>query len=110
VVLHPNIYVKLNLVILRGLNSKHSVALYEFMKDYQNLGKYRCEVGEFRRLMGIKPEQYSIFSMLKKRVLDTAVEEINEKTDILIAYELERMGRKITSIVLKVTAKKKEYH
>lgn len=37
VVKHPNIYVKLNLLIVRDLNSKHSVALYELMKDYQNL-------------------------------------------------------------------------
>ncbi len=57
--------------------------------------------------MGIKERQYSIFSMLRKRVLDRAVEEINEKTDILISYDLERVGRKIVTIVLMVNAKNK---
>ncbi len=51
VVKSPNMYVKLDLLIIRGLNSKHSVALYELMKDYQNLGKYHCAVEAFRKLM-----------------------------------------------------------
>ena len=36
--------------------------------------------------------------MLKKRVLDIAVEEVNEKTDITVSYKLERYGRKVTNI------------
>jgi len=31
----PEMYVKLNLLVLRGLDSKHSIALYEVLKDYQ---------------------------------------------------------------------------
>ena len=44
--------------------------------------------------------------MLRKRVLDTAVTEINEKTDITVSYELEKQGRKVMAILLKVEAKK----
>lgn len=51
VVKNPNMFVKLDLLIIRGLNSKHSVALYELMKDYQGIGKKRCEIEEFRSLM-----------------------------------------------------------
>ena len=50
VVKNPNMYVKLDLLIVRGLTSKHSVALYELMKDYQNIGKYACKIEEFRKL------------------------------------------------------------
>lgn len=98
-------YVKLDLLIVRGLTSKHSVALYELMKDYQSIGKKRCEIDEFRRLMGIKPGQYSIFTMLKHRVLDVAVNEINEKTDIKVGYTLENVGRKVTALLLNVSQK-----
>lgn len=48
--------------------------------------------------MGIEEKQYPIFTMLKKRVLDVAVKELNEKTDISVSYELERYGRKVTNI------------
>ena len=37
VVKNPNMYVRLDLLIVRDLKSKHSIALYEFLKDYQNL-------------------------------------------------------------------------
>ena len=34
---NPNMFVKLDLVIIRGLESKHSIVLYEVLKDYLNL-------------------------------------------------------------------------
>lgn len=34
---NPNMFVRLNLLALRDLKSKHSIALYEFLKDYLNL-------------------------------------------------------------------------
>jgi len=37
VIKHPNMFVKLNLLVIRGLDSKHSIALYEFLKDYLNI-------------------------------------------------------------------------
>lgn len=96
-------YVKLNMFIWRGLNSKHSLALYEILKDYQNIGRIRIEVENFKKLVGIEPEQYKIFTMLKKRIIDTAVDEINEKTDLKVVYDLENEGRKITAIVFRVS-------
>lgn len=99
----PSMYVKLNMFIWRGLNSKHSLALYEILKDYQNIGRIRIEVDNFKKLVGIEPEQYKIFTMLKKRIIDTAVDEINEKTDLKVVYDLEKEGRKITAIVFRVS-------
>ncbi|WP_421795371.1 replication initiation protein [Haliscomenobacter sp.] len=96
-------YVKLNMFIWRGLNSKHSLALYEILKDYQNIGRIRIEVDNFRKLVGIEPEQYKIFTMLKKRIIDTAVQEINEKTDLKVVYDLENEGRRISAIVFRVS-------
>lgn len=99
----PTMYVKLNMFIWRGLNSKHSLALYEILKDYQNIGRIRIEVENFKKLVWIEPEQYKIFTMLKKRIIDTAIIEINEKTDLKVVYDLEKEGRKITAIVFRVS-------
>jgi len=92
--------------MLRGFTSKHSLALYEFLADYLNLASFRCESDDFRRLMGIEEGQYPSFTMLRKRVLDVAVNEINDKSDILVSYDLERSGRKITAVVFKMERKK----
>lgn len=102
VVKNPNMYVRLDLLIIRDLKSKHSIALYEFLKDYQNIGRFRCGIEEFRKLMGIQPGQYEIFTMLRKRVLEKAVHEINEKTDLMVNYDLELAGRKTTAILFEM--------
>ncbi|MEL6944697.1 MAG: replication initiation protein [Bacteroidota bacterium] len=100
---NPEMYVKLDLFILRGLRSKYSSALYEALKDYQNLNSIRVEIEVLRKLMGVKEGQYVVFTMFKKRVLDRAVEEINEKTDVTIQYKLERIGRKVVAVIFSVS-------
>lgn len=105
VVKKPNMYVTLSLLVIRGLNSKHSIALYEFLKDYIKLGKISCSVENFRKLMGIKEGQYVYSTMLRKRVLEIAVKEINEKTDIEVAYKLEKHGRKLLGIAFTMSQK-----
>lgn len=56
--------------------------------------------------MGVHSGQYPIFTMLKKRILDVAINEINEKTDISVSYELERYGRKVTHLLFSMSKKK----
>jgi hypothetical protein len=102
---NPSMFVKLDLLMMRGFTSKHSIALYEFLKDYVKLGKIRCELSDFRKLMGIQENQYEIFTMLKKRVLDTAIDEINAKTDIICSYDIERQGRLTTALIFKMNTK-----
>jgi len=85
------------------LESKHSIALYEVMKDYQKLGEYTCSIDTFKNLMGIETGQYQIFTMFRKRVLDRAIDEINSKTDIHLDYRLVKQGRKNVAINISVT-------
>ncbi len=47
---------------------------------------------------GIKAEQYSKVSMFQKFVLDVAVKQINQHTDLHIDYELIKKGRSFESI------------
>lgn len=103
---NPNMYVKLDLMIVRGLESKHSIALYEVLKDYLNLWKFRFDLADFKKLMGIKSGQYSNFTMLRKRVLEVAIQEINAKTDIHAEFELEKFWRLTVAIFFRMQPKK----
>jgi plasmid replication initiation protein len=58
--------------------------------------------------MGIAPDQYQNFTMLKKRLIDIPVQEINEKTDLLISYHLEKFGRVAEAIIFEMTQKEPE--
>ena len=44
---------------------------------------------------GIAENEYKLIEPFKRRVLDLAIKEINEKTDIQVAYEQHKRGRKI---------------
>lgn len=67
--------------------------------------KFVITVEDFRVLMGVQEGQYLYFTMLRKRVLDKSVDEINRKTDIFVEYDLETEGRKFTSIIFNMQVK-----
>jgi plasmid replication initiation protein len=106
--LDPKIFAKINLVAIKGLRSRYSIALYELAEDYINAQIPKMKIEDFRELMGIEEKKYYKFSMLRARVMDIAVKEINESENITftIDYELEKMGKKITHIKFKVQKKK----
>jgi len=99
-ILNPKMFGKINLVAIKGLRSRYSIALYELAEDYLNAQIPKMEIRVFRELMGVKEGQYSNNKDLRKRVIDVAVEEINRSEIIafIISYELEKTGRKITHI------------
>lgn len=101
-IVHPNIYALLNLAIIGSLKSKYSIALYEMMQDYKKIKKIRIEIDTLRKMMGVDESQYKIFTTLKAKVIDAAVDEINEKTDLRIKYKLEQIGRKYKAIVFEI--------
>ena len=100
-------WVTLNLLILLLLDSKHSLTLYESLKDYAGLGKIRFAINDFRKLMGLKDGQYKSFSMLTRRVIQNAVEEINEKTDLGVLFDVEKVGNKPHSVQFKMKINKR---
>jgi plasmid replication initiation protein len=95
----PDMYGLVDLTIIKGMQSKHSVALYEFISDYLKIGKKRVYLDDFKVLMGIDPQSgYKRFCDLNSRVISPAVKEINEKTSIALAVEPIYRGRKVTTL------------
>jgi len=105
--LDSKMFAKINLVTIKGLKSKYSIALYELAEDYINVQIPKMTIEKFRELMGLEEHQYYKFSMLRKRVIDVAVDEINSSENIsfVVTYELEKKSKKITHIKLIVQKK-----
>ncbi len=99
----PEIYARINLSLQNKFNSKHALALYELCIDYY-IAKDRCgstpyiEVTEFRALMGLSENQYTLFKHLKNDVIKPAVKEINDKSDLSIEVEQRRESRRVTAL------------
>ena len=78
------------------LNSKYSVRLYEIIIAWRFQGKTpMLPIDEIRYRLGVQENEYQLMGDFKKRVLELAIKEINEKTDIQVAYEQHKRGRKI---------------
>lgn len=90
-----------------NLNSVYSVRLYELLIQWKTAGKTPVfELSLFRGQMGLNDDEYKIMGNFKLRVLDLAVKEINEKTDLTVSYTQEKKGRLIHGF--KFTVKQKE--
>jgi len=107
--INPNIYTYIDLVIIKDLRSKYAIALYELLKDYQNVKELTLEISKFRELMGVDSNKYTIFSMFKDRVIDKAIIEINKspKIDFTVEYELKKSGKKYSHVKFIIKKKSK---
>lgn len=89
------------------LNSKYSVRLYEILIAWRSTGKTPLiALEDIRYRLGVSENEYKTMEAFKRRVLDLAVNEINEKTDIQVSYEQHKQGRKIIGFSFELKTKK----
>lgn len=100
-IVKPYIYGIIDLAIIKELDSKYSIALYELLEDYKKLGKRSLKIEEFRKLMGLTSYTYKNTNELKRRVIDISIAEIKEKTPFNISYSFQKLGRVIEAIEFK---------
>ena len=82
---------------VKDLTSIYAIRLYEMMMQWRATGKtQQIPIDELRYKLGIEPDQYKQMVNFKKKVLDFAINQINEHTDIKATYEQHKEGRSIT--------------
>jgi len=90
------------------MTSNYSVRLYELLVQWKQAKKTPMfELQEFRGQLGVEDDEYKAMSNFKIRVLDLAVDEINEKSDLNIKYSQKKKGRKIIGFTFTVHEKPK---
>lgn len=88
------------------LRSIYSVRLYELLVQWKVAGKTPVfELGLFREQLGLGVNEYSTMSNFKARVLDSAMTEINNKTDLAVEYYQHKKGRAISGFSFSVKLK-----
>lgn len=76
----------------------YDIILTNFDKDTPLV---KLSLEEIKRLLGIEPGTYEIYSNFKRKVLNIAVNEINLKSDILIDLVEHKSNRKVVAIEFK---------
>lgn len=94
---------------ISALKSGYAVRLYEQLISWRSAGKTPIlELSEFRKRMGVLNTEYLQMSDFKKRVIDAAVAQINEHSDISVTYEQHKSGKIITGFSFKFKFKKQD--
>lgn len=81
-----------------SLTSAYAIRLYEILIAWRSSYKVpEISIRELREKLGVEPHIYPRMTDFKKRVLDSAMEQVNTHTDIVAEYEQKKIGRTITA-------------
>lgn len=95
----PEMYGRLNMQIQAKFKSSYGIALYENCVRYQNIHETPWfDMPTFRKLMGVDETKYTAFKDFRKRVIETAVKEVNQHSYMTVDYLLKKAGRKVVAI------------
>jgi Protein involved in initiation of plasmid replication len=85
-----------------AIGSFYGLRIYELCAQYRKIGKRSLPLAELRQILDLG-EKYERIETLRRRVLDPAVVEINQHTDLRVTIEPERKGRKIVGFCFTIT-------
>lgn len=90
-----------------GLSSTFAVRLYEQLMAWRSTGKTpEISMAELRDRLGVEDGNLTRIDNFKRKVLDFAIKQVNEHTDITASYEQHKRGRIITGFSFTFTLKK----
>lgn len=97
---HPDVYSKINLSVLREMNSAHALVLYENCYRFEGIGHTAWwDVEVFRKLMGVDTmSSYKPFKALNRNVIQPAMKEVNKLSNIQLEMETRMKGRSVTGL------------
>ncbi|WP_238938123.1 replication initiation protein [Sulfitobacter geojensis] len=97
---HPDVYSKINLSVLREMKSAHALVLYENCYRYVDIAHTPWwDVDVFRKLMSVDQlTSYKQFKLLNRAVIQPAMKEVNELSNIQLELETKRKGRTVTGL------------
>lgn len=97
---HPDVYSKINLSVLREMNSAHALVLYENCYRFEGIGHTAWwDVDVFRKLMGVDTmSSYKPFKALNRNVIQPAMKEVNKLSNIQVEMETRMKGRSVTGL------------
>lgn len=109
-------YTTYNLMMVLKMKSKYGIRLYELIKSYENTSRWEFEIQELKELMcafdkdgkPLIPKTWSDFNHFKNKVIEPAIADINNSSDLHIGYDTECAGRKVVKVTFFYVRKTEE--
>ncbi|MEH8109270.1 replication initiation protein, partial [Gallibacterium anatis] len=100
-----NKFTKYNLEYVAKFSGFHSIRLYEILAQYRLRGWREVSLVELKEWLQIS-DKYNRYNNFNQRVLNPAINEINEKSDLFVEVEPIKRGRSIVSLKFTIQTKK----
>jgi len=89
------------------LTSKYAKRIYQICSQWKDLGETKkYDLQDFKKTLGLLDEKgnekMERISQLREKVLDVAVKQINEHTELNVSYTLEKRGKTFKNITFTV--------
>lgn len=89
------------------LTSKYAKRIYQICSQWKDLGETKkYDLQDFKKMLGLLDEKgnekMERISQLREKVLDVAVKQINEHTELNVSYTLEKRGKTFKNITFTV--------
>jgi plasmid replication initiation protein len=100
-------FTKYEIQQISNLSSAYAVRLYEILIAWRSTGQTPLiDIHDFRNKIGVLDTEYKRMYDFKKYVLDIALKQVNEHTDITVKVEQHKTGRSITGFSFNFKPKK----
>lgn len=90
------------------MKSKYSKYLYRLLKTFAYMGEYETSLIVLKDSLQCSEDYSGRYDNFRKYVLDKAMEEINQYTDLEVSYKPIRVGRSIQKIHFTIKPKERD--
>lgn len=97
-------FVKTDIRYIFQLSSEYAKRLYTIFKQWEKVGSTIVSVEEWQKTLEV-PKTQLMYGEFKRKVIETAREQINAKTDLEVNYKEIKTGRKVTHLEWEIRKK-----
>lgn len=89
------------------MTSAHAIRLYELLCQWRDAGEREVELSWFREALQLE-DRYGNIRDLKRRVIEPAVEQVNELSPMWVKWDQRKTGRRVSHLIFKFGEKAPE--
>ena len=97
-------FTKYKLKDVAKFRSVYSIRIYELLAQWKSVGYVEIELSKLRKILCVE-NKYAAFSDLRKSVIEVAVNEITQHSNMDVTYGYKKQGRTITAIQFRFESK-----
>lgn len=93
------------LEMLLSFKSQYTMRVYNLLKQYEQIRAREFELEDLREILGIRKDQYTLYSNFKKDIVEAAQKELAAKADITFEFSEIKYGRRVGALRFRIFSK-----